>query len=429
MQKTIQEFYQEQRTEFSSSLKNYLNYLQSILNWSISFVAESTGISQNILESWRDNTFISEPSFDELETLSTFASYIEAECKSQMDKDKYKAVYLMHKTRNKFNDELSNLTLKLKESCYIMTKKHPDELTDSHFSEALDEFLYCIKIKYKISSVNVAQELGVSKNTISSWRVGAVPNYENTKKLAEYATKILFNSKNYSDENEFERFTDNFIRFCYHRMEQLDSTKYAQDIIVSLLQGKLKSSKDEPAKIEHLPNSIRKATEFGLFDTIIDGDTVFPGASGLSERAVAKKNKATFVKNFSRLLHLLDKVANNRISDYKELGLCKLSEKDYTLKDEHKQKLQELIRNKLNYRSIDDDGKPLSVQRGLAEYLNVDIAQITNWKNGVDLPTFSNLHKLQKLFGFDRENAFLISEISDFLFLTTLLNLVKQDGE
>ncbi|HEL0748155.1 TPA: helix-turn-helix transcriptional regulator, partial [Streptococcus equi subsp. zooepidemicus] len=70
-----------------------------------------------------------------------------------------------------------------------------------------------------------------------------------------------------------------------------------------------------------------------------------------------------------------------------------------------------------------------SVQRGLAEYLNVDIAQITNWKNGVDLPTFSNLHKLQKLFGFDRENAFLISEISDFLFLTTLLNLVKQDGE
>lgn len=163
MQKTIQEFYQEQRTEFSSSLKNYLNYLQSILNWSISFVAESTGISQNILESWRDNTFISEPSFDELETLSTFASYIEAECKSQMDKDKYKAVYLMHKTRNKFNDELSNLTLKLKESCYIMTKKHPDELTDSHFSEALDEFLYCIKIKYKISSVNVAQELGVSK--------------------------------------------------------------------------------------------------------------------------------------------------------------------------------------------------------------------------------------------------------------------------
>lgn len=429
MQKTIQEFHQEQRTEFSSSLKNYLNYLQSILNWSITFVAESTGISQSILKSWEDNTFISEPSFDELEALLMFASYIEAEYKSQMDKDKNKAVYLMHKTNNKFNDELSDLTLKLKESCYIMTKKHPDELTDFHFSEALDEFLYRIKIKYKISSLNVAQELGVSQNSISSWRVGTVPNYENTKKLAEFATEILFKFKYNSVESEFEKITDNFVRFCYYRMEQLDSTKYAQDIIISLLRDKLKSAKDKTAKTEHLPNSIRKATEFEIFDTIIDDGIVFSGTSELSKRAVAKKNKETFVKNFNKLLYFLDKIVNNSISDYEKLGLCKLSEKDSKLKDEQKQKLQKLIRNKLNYRSIDDDGESLSVQRGLAEYLDVDIAQITNWKNGVDLPTFSNLHNLQKSFGFEGENAFLIAEISDSLFLIKLWNLVKRDSE
>lgn len=420
MQKTIQELHQEQRTEFSSSLKNYLNYLQSILNLSITFVAESTGISQNILKSWVDNTFISEPSFNELETLSVFVSCIEEECRFQMDKDKNKAVYLMHKTNNKFNDEFSDLTLKLKESCYIMTKKHPDALTDSHFTEALDEFLYCIKIKYKISSLNVAQELGVSQNTISSWRVGAVPNYENTKKLAEYATEILFKFKHNSSKSEFEKITDNFVRFCYYRMGQLDSTKYAQDIIISLLRDRLKLAKDKTAKTEHLPKSIRKAAELGIFDTIIDDGVVFPGTSELSERAVAKKNKETFVKNFNKLLYFLDKIANNRISDYEELGLCKLSDKD-----EQKQKLQELIRNKLNYRSIDDDRKPLSVQRGIAEYLDVDIAQITNWKKGIDLPTFSNLYNLQKSFGFDGENAFLIAEISDSLFLTNLWNLVQ----
>ncbi|HEM3193774.1 hypothetical protein [Streptococcus suis] len=425
MQKTIQEFHQEQRTEFSSSLKNYLNYLQSILNCSITVVAEKIGINQNTLKSWADNTFISEPSFDELETLSAFISCIEEECKFQMDKDKNKAVYLMHKTNNKFNDELSDLTLKLKEHCYIMAKKHPDELTDFYFSEALDEFLYRIKIKYKISSLNVAKELGVSQNSISSWRVGAVPNYENTKKLAEFATDILFKVKYNSGEIEFENFTDNFIRFCYYRMEQLDAIKYDRDRIVSVLPDKLKSARHKIPTTSHLPDSIKKATEFRIFDTIIDDGIVFSGNSGVSERTIAKQNQETFVKNFNKLLCFLDKIVNNSISDYEKLGLCKLSEKDSKLKDEQKQKLQELIRNKLNYRSIDDDRKPLSVQRGIAEYLDVDIAQITNWKKGIDLPTFSNLYNLQKSFGFDGENAFLIAEISDSLFLTNLWNLVQ----
>ncbi|WP_099831594.1 hypothetical protein [Streptococcus suis] len=411
MQKTIQEFHQEQRTEFSSSLKNYLNYLQSILNCSITVVAEKTGINQNTLKSWEDNIFISEPSFDELETLSVFASYIESECKSQMN--------------NKFNDELSELTLKLKESCYIMTKKHPEELTDFHFSKALDEFLYRIKIKYKISSLNVAQELGVSQNTISSWRVGAVPNYENTKKLAEFATKILFKFKHNSVESEFEKNTDNFVRLCYYRMEQLDSIKFTLDTIMMAYPDKLKSAKHKTPTTSHLPDSIKKATEFRIFDTIIDDGIVFSGTSELSERTIAKQNQETFVKNFNKLLCFLDKIVNNSISDYEKLGLCKLSEKDSKLKDEQKQKLQELIRNKLNYRSIDDNGKPLSVQRGLAEYLDVDIAQITNWKNGVDLPTFSNLYSLQKSFGFTGKKAFLIAEISDSLFLTKLWNLVQ----
>ncbi|HEM3528495.1 TPA: hypothetical protein U1B39_000879 [Streptococcus suis] len=425
MQKTIQEFHQKQRTGFSSSLKNYLNYLQSILNCSITFVAEKTGINQNTLKSWEDNTFISEPSFDELETLSAFVSCIEEECKFQMDKDKNKAVYLMHKTNNKFNDELSDLTLKLKESCYIMTKKHPDELTDFHFSEALDEFLYRIKIKYKISSLNVARELGVSQNSVSSWRVGAVPNYENTKKLAKFATDILFKVKYNSGEIEFEKFTDNFIRFCYYRMEQLDAIKYAQDRIVSVLPDKLKSAKHKTPTTSHLPDSIKKATEFRIFDTIIDDGIVFSGTSELSERAVAKKNKETFVKNFNKLLYFLDKIVNNSISDYEELGLCNLGDKLSKIKVEQKQKLQDIIRNKLNYSGIYDDGKPLSVQRGLAEYLDVDIAQITNWKNGVDLPTFSNLYSLQKSFGFTGKKAFLIAEISDSLFLTKLWNLVQ----
>lgn len=426
MQKTIQELHQEQRTEFSSSLKNYLNYLQSILNWSISFVAESTGISQNILESWRDNTFISEPSFDELETLSTFASYIEAECKSQMDKDKYKAVYLMHKTRNKFNDELSNLTLKLKESCYIMTKKHPDELIDFYFGEILSRFLNILKKGYKITSMKVAQELGVSQNSISSWKNGAVPpNYEHTKKLAEYATNILFKSKHYSDESEFEKITDNFVRFCYYRMEQLDSTKYAQDSIAILFPDRLKTAKHEMSTVSHLPSSIKKATDFGIFDVIVDVDVIFSGTPVSSDRTIAKNNQVTFVKNFNKLLSFLDKIANNSSSNYEELGLCNLGDKVAKIKDENKKRLQDIIRNKLNYRGIADDGKHISVQRGLAEYLKVDIAQITNWKNGVDLPTFTNLYNLQKSFGFTGKKAFLMVEISDSLFLTKLWNLVQ----
>lgn len=424
MQKTIQEFHQEQRTEFSSSLKIYLNYLQSILNLSITFVAESTGISQNILKSWVNNTFISEPSFDELETLSAFVSCIEEECRFQMDKDKNKAVYLMHKTNNKFNDELSDLTLKLKESCYIMTKKHPDVLTDSHFTEALDEFLYCIKIKHKILSLNVAQELGVSQNTISSWRVGAVPNYENTKKLAEFATKILFKFKHNSVESEFEKTTDNFVRLCYYRMEQLDSIKFTLDTIMMAYPDKLKIAEHGTSTIPIL-SPIKKATDFGVFDAIVDGTTVFSGNSGVSERTIAKQNQETFVKNFNKLLCFLDKIVNNSISDYEELGLCDLGDKLSKIKVEQKQKLQDIMRNKLNYHSIYDDGEPLSVQRGLAEYLDVDIAQITNWKNGVDLPTFSNLYSLQKSFGFTGKKAFLMAEISDSLFLTKLWSLVQ----
>ncbi len=427
MQKTIQEFHQEQRTEFSSSLKNYLNYLQSILNCSITVVAEKTGINQNTLKSWADNTFISEPSFDELETLSVFASYIEEEYKSQMDKDKNKAVYLMHKTNNKFNDELSDLTLKLKENCYIMAMKHPDVLTDSHFTEALDEFLYRIKIKYKISSLNVAKELGVSQNSISSWRVGAVPNYKNTKKLAEFATKILFKFKHNSVESEFEKNTDNFVRLCYYRMEQLDSIKFTLDTIMMAYPDKLKIAEHGTSTIPIL-SPIKKVTDFGVFDAIVDGVTLFSDNSGVSERTIAKQNQETFVKNFNKLLCFLDKIVNNSISDYEELGLCDLDDKLSKIKVEQKQKLQDIMRNKLNYRSIDDNGKPLSVQRGLAEYLDVDIAQITNWKNGVDLPTFSNLYSLQKSFGFTGKRAFLIAEISDSLFLTKLWNLVQQDS-
>ncbi|HFR3257927.1 TPA: helix-turn-helix domain-containing protein, partial [Streptococcus suis] len=61
---------------------------------------------------------------------------------------------------------------------------------NSDFNLYLKIFLSILKKDFKITANQIAEEIGISKNTLTNWKKGSIPDLEKIKNLLKFINKF-----------------------------------------------------------------------------------------------------------------------------------------------------------------------------------------------------------------------------------------------
>lgn len=220
---------------------------------------------------------------------------------------------------------------------------------NEQFSLKFKQFLLILKKRYKITSKQIASEMGISVNTITNWKKGR----------SKIHVKPLCNFLCYLQD--FNYFQENIVRKDAELRE-----------IVFVLQN-------------HIESVLSKRGTFSHIDSELIGE-----------------RKYKFCINFSIFIDYLNEKAQNYILDYDNIQGSKRRLVDY----QHREIFDNLIVLGLISRN---QNRRYSVQKNLANILGVSEAQISRWKKGLDYPTNENHNKIANLFGKVEDPLYLYS--------------------
>ncbi|HEM4473846.1 TPA: helix-turn-helix transcriptional regulator [Streptococcus suis] len=216
---------------------------------------------------------------------------------------------------------------------------------NSDFNLYLKIFLSILKKDFKITANQIAEEIGISKNTLTNWKKGSIPDLEKIKNLLKFINK--FNKE--------------------HVMASENNSVIVE--LTNVIESYI----------------IRQET------------SIYQRKNEKERRDLKIRRKRRFAKNFSLLIDFLNSVALREDAVRNDENYTNVGESE------------EVFDNLLNKEFISRNEKngSIAIQKNLAKKLHVSEAQISNWKSGKDFPNKDNLSKLQKLCSFNGSGAFL----------------------
>ncbi|MCL4880927.1 helix-turn-helix domain-containing protein [Streptococcus suis] len=229
---------------------------------------------------------------------------------------------------------------------------------NSDFNLYLQVFLNILKKDFKVTATQLAKEISISKNTLTNWKKGSIPDLEKIKNLLKFINK----------------FNKEYVVTLENKSVVIELTK----IIESYINQK---------------------------ETIID-----QRRKKNSQKELMMERKQRFAKNFCFLIDFLNSIAFHEDGALVNVNYMNIGEEtDYEIEIFDNLLFRELIVG-------NDNNNSIGIQKNLARKLNVSEAQISNWKSGKDFPNVNNLSKLQKLCSFNGSESFL-----DYDFTTEML--------
>ena len=222
-------------------------------------------------------------------------------------------------------------------------------------STLLSSFLQVIKKKFGITSKLLANELEISKNTLTNWRKGYFnPNTGSIEKLYSYV--------------------------CDFKI------KYSYDISKDYYFSNLMEDLDDLLSIE--------------FDRLLDESNPYKISN---QKELLEERKSSFQKSFNNLIDFLSYVAKLFDSEYDENESIDLKLRGY----QKREMFDKLLELKLITKN--QNGR-ITIQKNLAKILNVSEAQISRWKNGNDYPSPGRLIQIGKLLGLNSDISIALRE-------------------
>ncbi|MDN5024659.1 helix-turn-helix transcriptional regulator [Streptococcus sp. SO4] len=222
-------------------------------------------------------------------------------------------------------------------------------------STLLSSFLQVIKKKFGITSKLLANELEISKNTLTNWRKGYFnPNTGSIEKLYSYV--------------------------CDFKI------KYSYDISKDYYFSNLMEDLDNLLSIE--------------FDRLLDESNPYKISN---QKELLEERKSSFQKSFNNLIDFLSYVAKLFDSEYDENESIDLKLRGY----QKREMFDKLLELKLITKN--QNGR-ITIQKNLAKILNVSEAQISRWKNGNDYPSPGRLIQIGKLLGLNSDISIALRE-------------------
>lgn len=222
-------------------------------------------------------------------------------------------------------------------------------------STLLSSFLQVIKKKFGITSKLLANELEISKNTLTNWRKGYFnPNTGSIEKLYSYV--------------------------CDFKI------KYSYDISKDYYFSNLMEDLDNLLSIE--------------FDRLLDESNPYKISN---QKELLEERKSNFQKSFNNLIDFLSYVAKLFDSEYDENESIDLKLRGY----QKREMFDKLLELKLITKN--QNGR-ITIQKNLAKILNVSEAQISRWKNGNDYPSPGRLIQIGKLLGLNSDISIALRE-------------------
>ena len=222
-------------------------------------------------------------------------------------------------------------------------------------STLLSSFLQVIKKKFGITSKLLANELEISKNTLTNWRKGYFnPNTGSIEKLYSYV--------------------------CDFKI------KYSYDISKDYYFSNLMEDLDDLLSIE--------------FDRLLDESNPYKISN---QKELLEERKSSFQKSFNNLIDFLSYVAKLFDSEYDENESIDLKLRGY----QKREMFDKLLELKLITKN--QNGR-ITIQKNLAKILNVSEAQISRWKNGNDYPSPERLIQIGKLLDLNSDISIALRE-------------------
>ena len=222
-------------------------------------------------------------------------------------------------------------------------------------STLLSSFLQVIKKKFGITSKLLANELEISKNTLTNWRKGYFnPNTGSIEKLYSYV--------------------------CHFKI------KYSDDISKDYYFSNLMEDLDNLLSIE--------------FDRLLDESNPYKISN---QKELLEERKSSFQKSFNNLIDFLSHVAKLFDSEYDENESI-----DFKLRGYQKREMFDKLLD-LKLITKNQNGR-ITIQKNLAKILNVSEAQISRWKNGNDYPSPERLIQIGKLLDLNSDISIALRE-------------------
>lgn len=222
-------------------------------------------------------------------------------------------------------------------------------------STLLSSFLQVIKKKFGITSKLLANELKISKNTLTNWRKGYFnPNTGSIDKLYHYVCRFKI--------------------------------KYSYDISKDYYFSNLMEDLDNLLSIE--------------FDRLLDESNPYKISK---QKELLEERKSSFQKSFNNLIDFLSYVAKLFDSEYDENESI-----DFKLRGYQKREMFDKLLD-LKLITKNQNGR-ITIQKNLAKILNVSEAQISRWKNGNDYPSPGRLIQIGKLLGLNSDISIALRE-------------------
>ena len=222
-------------------------------------------------------------------------------------------------------------------------------------STLLSSFLQVIKKKFGITSKLLANELEISKNTLTNWRKGYFnPNTGSIEKLYDYVCQFK-------------------IKYSYDISKDYYFSNLMEDL-VNLLS------------IE--------------FDRLLDESNPY---KIFNQKKLLEERKSSFQKSFNNLIDFLSYVAKLFDLEYDENESI-----DFKLRGYQKREMFDKLLD-LKLITKNQNGR-ITIQKNLAKILNVSEAQISRWKNGNDYPSPERLIQIGKLLDLNSDISIALRE-------------------
>ena len=240
-------------------------------------------------------------------------------------------------------------------------------INKQQFPILLSSFLQIIKKKFGITSKLLANDLKISKNTLTNWKKGIYyPNTGSIGKLYDYVCQFK-------------------IKYSY----AISKDYYFSNLIEDL---------DNLLSIE--------------FDRLLDESNPY---KILNQKILLEERKSNFQKSFHNLIDFLSHVSKLFDSEYDDNESIDLKLRDY----QKREMFDKLLELKLITKN--QNGR-ITTQKNLAKILNVSEAQISRWKNGKDYPSPGRLIQIGKLLDLNSDISIALREYKFHDFESMFIN-------
>lgn len=287
------------------------------------------------------------------------------------------------------------------------TKKYREP---SEFSSQLDTLLYLLSSQYDITARDIAQIIQVHEKNLSKWRNGAtIPKYKETRGLLDFI--LLLSQALYTNKkNELFHLLNSLENLCYERLVNLNPRKIIHEAKIQDMQEFLNEFSDRARlPVNNAPFFENKKIQSFYSDLVNDGNldvTIGSNTFYVPEyqdftKTIAVQYRDRFINNFNNFILVLDILVNTSVENYSDYDFIPR----YSPTNLEKLKLN--ARKFINYIPSRNKTNKISIPAWLAQNIDIDAVQISNWKRGKDFPTMSHLHKLSKLLKFEGDRGMI----------------------